>query len=270
VIVNSFVRCHESKPIARSPRVEATAAIHDARNEALAILKRLDPLVENLVLDNPAGSGQPGIPLPAPASGTNTRLPPMRRSSGLGRRPTPPGPTSKSLTPHDFAVALATKRLTLTTFRLTATTFALLPRFYFERHVSRADADNFPSAVTIQPSSDNFNRHRANYTTAIAISSALCRFSTQISKLSTKRRRLPQIKSIRWFRAAICFSLVCWFVAHSKSPYRSAAESSGGGMPELQEVHLPESREARTTAQKPASSGDEKGSRDPSLYVGVW
>jgi hypothetical protein len=74
-------------------RVEATAAIHDARNEALAILKRLDPLVENLVRDNPpvravwesarrvekAGGSKklaeedpPGIPLPAPPSGTNT------------------------------------------------------------------------------------------------------------------------------------------------------------------------------------------------------
>jgi hypothetical protein len=74
-------------------RVEATAAIHDARNEALAILKRLDPLVENLVRDNPpvravwesarrvekaggskklAEEDQPGIPLPAPPSGTNT------------------------------------------------------------------------------------------------------------------------------------------------------------------------------------------------------
>ena len=74
-------------------RVEATAAIHDARNEALGILKRLDPLVENLVRDNPpvravwesarrvekaggskklAEEDQPGIPLLAPPSGTNT------------------------------------------------------------------------------------------------------------------------------------------------------------------------------------------------------
>ena len=111
------------------------------------------------------------------------RLRPIRRSSGPGRRPTPPRSHLKKPHSHDFAVALATKWLTLTTFRLTVTTFGLLPRFYFERHDSKAGADNFPHAVRISRSSDNFDRYRANCTNAIAISSPHCRFPIQISKL---------------------------------------------------------------------------------------